>query len=268
MSDTKYFSTGFLVFAVLVLLYLPSKAVLEGFEPYKKNACVINLKRREDRLKKFKAKLKSLECDVIEAVDGNNLQLDYLVDDGTIGDIALKSIMNTKNGIKKSYHYEVCTMGAVGCYLSHVRAWESITQDNMPYRIIFEDDADVRVTQTWANLVNENIKQLPSDWHVYLIGQPHTFLKTEDTDEPNLKRVLRFCGLHAYIVSKQGAEWLLKNGKLFPIQQQIDSHMSELASDYGLNVYIHKNFPLIPPIADKTDIQVDSHQATDDRLFI
>lgn len=267
----QYFLLSFIV--LFAIFFALNFTIVEKFTITTRNACVINLKRRPDRLKKFRNMSRyASQCEVVSAVDGRTLDLQSLLADGTLGYIGWKSIVNTTQGLPKKHHYELCTLGAIGCYLSHYNAWKSILDHKLAYRYIFEDDANITIldNQDYVAMIAEKMQTLPDDWHIYLIGLPHTMLEFEDCDncDDNLKKIKRFCGLHAYIVSFKGAKFLLEQGMLFPIQQQIDSHLSELALDYGLNVYIHTDVPLIRPIEDKTDIQVDSFTATDDRLRI
>lgn len=278
---TQYLIFFLLLVVVLTVVVTQQSGVIEKMQPISltippniskpKEACVINLKRRRDRLKIFNGKLKkALKYDILDAVDGKELDINTLVNDGMLGAVGLKSIIDTNRGRSKKHHYELCTLGAVGCYLSHVKAWEQVVKEGVKYKFIFEDDADVGIPKEVLQQYRENLKHLPRGWHIYNIGQPHTMLETRDVDPfkyPFLKKMLRFCGTHAYIVSQEGARWLLENGQLFPIQQQVDCHMSELATDHGLDVYIHKDVPLIPPISDRSDIQVDgSHFADKERL--
>ena len=53
--------------------------------------------------------------------------------------------MNTMNKKIRDYHYEINTMGAIGCYLSHIEVWKKIKEDkNCNYGMIFEDDVIVK----------------------------------------------------------------------------------------------------------------------------
>jgi GR25 family glycosyltransferase involved in LPS biosynthesis len=73
--------------------------------------CVINLPHRPDKLKYFQDQLKffSFDCDVIEGVQPRE-----------------KKKFSTKN------HR--------GCALAHLKVWEKMKQDNIPYLCVFEDD--------------------------------------------------------------------------------------------------------------------------------
>lgn len=237
--------------------------VSQDYSDYK--ACVINLVRRRDRLLDFRKHYTlAIDFDIVDAVDGKALDEELLVKNGILGSEGYQSIINSKQNIKKRYHYELGTIGAVGCSLSHVNVWKRMVDENINYMLVFEDDAWV-MNVTMDEIVNR-LTDLPEDWHMYMIGQPHSILEGIPVlGKKNLYKVTRFCGTHAYLINKKGAEWLLKNGRLFPIQQQIDAHLSELCWEHGFNVYIHLNVPLIGAFDKHSDIQVASDKATWER---
>lgn len=232
------------------------------------HAYVINLARRRDRMIQFGNHYNlPVKYEIIDAVDGRTLNARALKEQGVIGDDGLKSIMTISHGGPKRFHYELGTIGAVGCSLSHIKIWEKIVQNKTKYNMIFEDDAWV-IGVDMTSIINR-LNSLPDDWHIYMIGQPHSILEgIPIIDKPNLYKLTRFCGTHAYIINYEGAKWLLEKGKLFPIQQQIDAHLSELGWDHGLNVYLHLNAPMIGPFSEFSDIQVNSSQATWERYRI
>lgn len=205
----------------------------------KLRSCVINLERNPDKLSLFKANYKlPIELEVFKAVDAKHIDIDKLHKHSVVGDYGIKCIRRGD----KYYHHEL-TPGAVGCYLSHVHIWKKIVDENIPYMLIFEDDAVV--DNIGMIELNIRLNKLPDDWHVYMIGAPHSILEVNQTDNKELQKISRFCGLHAYIMNYQGAKKILEEGKLFPINQQIDTHMSELAQDHGLNIYFHQDKSLI-----------------------
>lgn len=254
-------------FIISVLSYIAAVVYINLYKKYKNSeykVYVINLKRRIDRLLNFEKHYHlGLPFEVVDAVDGKLLDKDQLKRDGVIGNIGYQSIRNTENGILKKYHYELGTLGAVGCSLSHIKIWNRAANENDKYAIVFEDDAWV-IGITIKDL-EERIKTLPSDWQIYMIGQPHT-IKEGVKVQKNLYRLTRFCGTHAYVLNKGAARWLLDNGHLFPINQQIDSHLAELSQDYGLNIYIHTNMAIVMPFGGNSDIQVFSDKASFKRL--
>ena len=113
---------------------------------------VINLDRSPDRLKKIDAKLRSLgiRYERIQAVDGKAM---------------------SKAEIRAATSWgcgKFCTKGAIGCALSHRKAWETTVKRGMTKVLVLEDDAhfgdnfDHRFAKTWSNV--------PSDWELVYIG--------------------------------------------------------------------------------------------------
>jgi GR25 family glycosyltransferase involved in LPS biosynthesis len=233
---------------------------------------VINLKKRPHRLNYFQSYYKFEEpYEAFEAVDGESINEDELLKTNIIGDIGYQSIKNTKNNIPRKYHYELGTNGAIGCALSHINIYKKLVKDyestpilDNPYVIIFEDDA--LVNNLTLNEIKERIQSLPEDWHYYQFGagRPITYEHIKD----NLYKLSKFQGTHAYAISLKGAKWLLNHEKMYPFNQQFDSHLSELATDYGFNVYIHSNVKYILPYRNQSDIQapIDEQSNSYDRL--
>lgn len=260
-----------LVIAIFLLLLAFCFLVL-AFQ-YKRDysdfkAIVVNLPKRRERILQFgKNYCLPVSYEIADAVDGSSLDLDDLVKHGIIGRTGHQSILNIQNGVPKTFHYEVGSKGAVGCSLSHISIWEKIVNENIKYMMVFEDDAFV-VGISMDDIINR-INDLPDNWHMYLIGQPHTVLEgIPILGKRDLYKVTRFCGTHAYIINNAGARWLLTHGQLYPIQQQIDSHLAELGYEHGFNTYIHLNVPLINPMGSSSDIQVNSKSARWDRFQI
>lgn len=72
---------------------------------------------------------------------------------------------NTKRG-KRTYHSELIS-GAIGCYLSHIRIYKKIVEDNIPYAIIFEDDVRFLDPEYifWKKINSLNI---PNDTDIFI----------------------------------------------------------------------------------------------------
>lgn len=270
MKAKVLYSISLLVFViVIVVFYFIAKNAQSSADnlQYNYNIYVINLARRRDRMVKFGANYQlGPQYKILDAVDGKTLNIDDLVVSGKVGSIAVESIRNVESGKGRKHHYEIGTIGAIGCSLSHIKVWQEARMNEKP-TIVFEDDAIVSGIQ--MKEINNRVNSLPDDWHIYLLGRPHT-MYTGIRVGDNLVKVQRFCGLHAYVINKTGAELLLQKGKLFPINQQVDSHLSELCLDHGLNVYSHTNFPMYFAGDNTTDIQVVNEIGTldDARLKI
>ena len=258
----------FFTLTIIVITSLTVYLVMRKSKEKKYNIYVINLARRRDRMVKFGSNY-DLETpyEIFDAVDGKNLSLEDLYKEGKIGNIGLKSILNVTAGEPRKYHHELTSLGAVGCTLSHINIWDKVSNSNDSNpTIIFEDDA--LVTNIKLKDLDKRINSLPDDWDIYMIGKPHTMLETKKVNS-NLLKVNRFCGTHAYVISENGIKKLFdKKYKLYPINQQIDSYLSELSMDYDFNIYMHSNKPMIIAADNTTDIQISNKgvPVTDGRL--
>lgn len=252
-----------LIFTLLVILNRVVRKI-----QYK--ACVINLARRRDRLIEFdKHYTLPIKYEIVDAVDGYTLDPYEMRNQGILGDEGMKSLVNSSKGVPKRFHYELGSLGAIGCYLSHVQIWQNVVKEDIKHMYVFEDDAWVMGID--MKDIITRLAELPDDWHIYMIGQPHSILEgipITSKSSNDLYRLTRFCGTHAYIINNGGAKWLLEKGMLFPIQQQIDSHLSELACDHGLNIYMNLNKPMYGVFSAYSDIQVNSSMSTWQRLRI
>lgn len=130
------------------------------------------------------------------------------------------------------------TRGTIGCYLSHRKCWEIAAQSNKPYEIILEDDVLVAddFPQQVATILQEIDEQCPQtrdgNWDVIFLGalgcchpsgrhglnwiagiMAGGLRKPQRTLEgaPHCHIPRRPLGAHAYIVSKRGAQKLLKH---------------------------------------------------------
>lgn len=248
------FVLGTILLFISILTITYSYNCNKTYKEYR--SIVINLARRRNRMIQFNNHyFIPVQYEIFDAVDGKNLDARKLHSDGILGDYGLKSIVNISSGKPKQFHHELCTIGAVGCYLSHVQIWQKIVKENIQKCLVFEDDA--WVINADMDQINEQITKLPNNWHIYMIGQPHSILEGIPSDNVgDLHRITRFCALHAYIINLEGAKWLLEKGKLFPIQQQLDSHLSELCLDFDFNIYINMKSPHISPYSITSDIQI------------
>jgi len=195
---------------------------------------LINLKRRKDRLDFFK-KYYNLELPItiIDAVDGNNLNLEQLLKDNIINNYTLDVIKTPRK-----YHYELTHEGSIGCYLSHYNIWKSLIDnyDKNKIFLIFEDDSII--TNITLNEINYRLSLLPLNWDIYILSNPDLcYLKKKINN--NLFKVKRFFLTNAYIINIKAIKKIFNTNTFFPIVQQIDSYLSELALDFNLNIYVH-----------------------------
>jgi glycosyl transferase family 25 len=97
---------------------------------------VINLEsdsaRRDDIIGQF-ARLPGFELNFVVGVDG-----------GGLPDLACYTLTRSEHWIRYK--------GTIGCFLSHVKAWEEVARCPGPFAVILEDDVDVRGLHRLASL--------------------------------------------------------------------------------------------------------------------
>jgi len=218
---------------------------------------VINLDYRKDRFHKFTSNYNfPIEFYKIDAIDGNNLSDKYL--NSLLGEVGKQSLINKR----RKYHYELPTVGAVGCYLSHVKTWKTIIYNNInDYSLIFEDD--VRVSDIKFNDILERINNLPEDWDIYLLSNPkHCYDK--ELLYHDLYKVKHFFCLSSYVINTKACKKIIDYENLFPINQQIDTFLSNV----NLNIYVNSSQPYYNQHDDgKSNIQIDDLENSDELSY-
>ena len=134
---------------------------------------------------------------------------------------------------QRTQHHEL-SIGAVGCYMSHVRIWATAAALDRPYTLIFEDDTEPTITSAQVDSV---LAGLPRDWDIVFLG---IFGDSRDSASAlSIRRVTRFYGMHAYIINARCVPSLLK--RALPMDMQIDSWLSKLAVEGSVNLYTIAN---------------------------
>jgi len=184
---------------------------------------VINLERREDRLKRFQigSKLADVDCEVIKAVDGKELiTKDYW--------ITRYDNLDKIRYLKK---------GEIGSYLSHYKCFEQSTKDTA---MIFEDDARIPI-DFWYQF-NLKLKHLPLDYDIVLLGTTRLWQRKY---KPRCKLVWEneyfaeyegdIYGLQGYLITKKAMKHLIDCK--YPISSPNDIKFCNV----GLKVYVVKS---------------------------
>lgn len=244
----------FIIFFIITILSFIVLFIMfrTFFEHKKLNSAIfskiylINLVRRPDRLKNFltyfnASDLKNFNLTKFDAIDGTKLDQENI----PLSELATAELQQLKTTGFRTKHYQL-TMGAIGCYLSHVKVWEHILKNDSDVVLIFEDDA--KIPENFLSEVNENIAYIPNDWDIILLG----YLCKKCYEFQKYKEVERFQLTHAYLIKKTAIIKIMNSDTLFPITQQIDALMSELSSI--INIYSLKN-KIVPQFQSRTDIQ-------------
>src|SRR5262249_721607 len=113
----------------------------------------------------------------------------------------------------------VMDAGALGCYATHIKAWQEILRQDLPYALVVEDDAILAadLPQALAGLVTA----LPKGWDmVHLGAEPDR--ASCDLVQLGSRRIVQFSrvppGTFGYLLSRVGARKLLAAGpRVWPI---------------------------------------------------
>jgi GR25 family glycosyltransferase involved in LPS biosynthesis len=116
-------------------------------------------------------------------------------------------------------------LGSLGCYFSHLRAWQAVVDSGKSFAMIMEDDS--RVDADSARRVNSVLDAAPSGWDALIVGQhglinrpkKAKYFKGWTFYSPGL-----FWGLSAYFITAHACKYLLK--RAYPVKIQVDWFLS------------------------------------------
>lgn len=145
-------------------------------------------------------------------------------------DISARIFLASMDNRKR--HEQLPSRGAVGCYLSHLAAYESVRKHD-DVVMILEDDANI--PHDLKARAERTLSLVPDDWDVVLMRYRTPGWNPKYPVSP--RRIGSFVGLQTYIVSPLGAKKILTDDHTFPIDRQIDGVLSAMARRGKLNVY-------------------------------
>ncbi|OQV23556.1 Glycosyltransferase 25 family member [Hypsibius exemplaris] len=180
---------------------------------------LINLDRRPERRVRLEKSFSvlGLEVERIQAVDGRNLDLDFLKGMG----------VKMLDGYSDPYRHRPMTMGEYGCFLSHYAIWRDVVDKGYEKVLIFEDDIRFehffrqRMATIWRDIARLNL-----DWDLIYLGRK----RLVDESEPFVRksRALVHVGYSywtlSYMLSNAGAQKLLKGEplmKMIPVDEYL-----------------------------------------------
>lgn len=200
---------------------------------------LINLDRSTERLANAAKQIEAtgMSFERVSAVDG-----------ATLTDEVIQRVFDAKTAARR-FPYDL-TAGEIGCYLSHVKCWEKIIEDDLDYAIILEDD--LLLDAEFARLP-EVIQQLDTPWHYLKLScpfkhRPYTTAKTlATTPEFSLVNYKKApTGTVAQVVSRTGAQRLLTHKP--PFFRPIDIDLQWAVHEAGLHIQ-----GLVPYVANISD---------------
>lgn len=159
-----------------------------------------------------KYNLKNINYEKIISIKNNNIDRNYLYQN---------NIINFKN----------LNYNDISRFLSHIKTWEKIIEDNVKYGIIFEDNIKSLDKLISDDIIN-NINKLPDNWNILLLNKEGgEIIKLND----EIFKVNNIIGTNSYIINNITAKYLLEN--IFPIKQTLEKKLSDLSKNL-INIYI------------------------------
>ena len=188
---------------------------------------VISLERSVDRRKRVEEQLNktNIQWNFLDAVDG----------------YALPQMPSSyqKSKVKKLQGYDL-TPGEIGCFLSHIKAWELCLKNNTT-TLVFEDDFLVSEN---LEVVIEDLLSIADHWRLVRLSAiyetNHQILQNRPTYEL-VKNLGEPCGTAAYMIQPTTAKILLENA--VDIYEPVD-HFLEHYSKHGLHCLAAKPYPI------------------------
>lgn len=185
----------------------------------------INLAHRTDRDKNVREQVKKIfpdekkMNDILERIDGvygnkldiPNLPSDLITDEGK------------KEAVSKILPlYTPLTKGAIGCALSHRKAYKKIIDDNLNSALILEDD--ITIDPQFMEKIRTILEKCPSDYDILFLGyHKGSLFYLQGKINDSISKSSMVYGLFGYIVTNKGARKLMN---IFPITKQIDTEIS------------------------------------------
>jgi len=139
---------------------------------------------------------------------------------------------------RQSYHKPLLN-GEIGCYISHLRAWQWLLDSGFEHAIILEDD--VTLGATFCDALSA-LSRLPMAWDIIKLGSlsPKPVLDSVNLGQFSLRRYRKTpISAFAQAISRRGAEKLLRTRTNFgrPVDVDIQYCWEAGLEIYGLEPY-------------------------------
>lgn len=206
----------------------------------------ISLERRPERWAAFEERAvgAGLHVTKLPAVDAKSFGGDAYKHP----DISVLTAHNIYYGVRRS-HYEIDAAGAIGCSLSHFKAWRQLLSSSAPAMIIFEDDSPVPADLKAR--IEALMTVLPANWDII------QFQRTEFSNGASCKPIpgeepwhicLGLMGSYAYMISRRGAQRMLE--KAYPIELHMDAYMAFMSRVGAVRMLWHPSINIPQPEGD------------------
>jgi len=235
-------------------------------------AFLLSLQHRADRRRRVGELLRPHqwlleELHWVGAVNGRSLAIERLVP-ALLGNTHSEASKNNvgrfahlaNTGLVLNHDWLHMTPGAVGCALSHKAIWEWLVSSGCDgkasmgigcstpaWALVLEDDL-IWVDPDLRHRLENVVEQLPRGWHICYVGwHGNKVLQlAADFDAAELSPPVRLerwrgfpdpMGTFAYLVSREGAEKLLVEGVVFPLDYQLDAQLNYAFASGGVRAY-------------------------------
>ncbi|CAG8568507.1 6823_t:CDS:1 [Dentiscutata erythropus] len=114
------------------------------------------------------------------------------------------------------------------CYESHYKVYQSIIANGYDSVLILEDDVDIEMNI--VNIMTDILPDLPTDWDLLYLGHcgwEKNGIPVGSSNEHKVYRSMKPGCTHAYAISSQGANKLLKNLEHNNSREPIDLEIIE-----------------------------------------
>lgn len=188
---------------------------------------VISLERSTERRERVRRELKNFshEWTFLNAVDG----------------FALKALPKSYDQAKvRRLQGHDLTLGEIGCYLSHLSAWQQCVQENKPM-LVFEDDF---VLGPETEAIIEDLMACRNLWGVVRLSGIHETQDSTVKENHLYKLAINDgdpCGTACYLIQPEAAQTLINHS--VEIYEAVD-HFMEHFSKHGVRIYAAKPYPI------------------------
>jgi GR25 family glycosyltransferase involved in LPS biosynthesis len=129
--------------------------------------------------------------------------------------------------------------GELGVWASNYLAWKKFVDSSYDYLLLFEDD--VELYEGFSNKLDIYIKDLPEGWDVFSVfcadNQRSRYRRKKDYINNNISKAYQDWSMLSYVVSKGGANKMIKHIEDNPISQPIDWFIFRKGHEGIFNVY-------------------------------
>lgn len=194
----------------------PATALTEARE----GVYVINMDRSRDR---WAANWEGREVTRVPAVDGRALDVRSMRDT-----VAPATRARVCFGRSRESKYDINRPEAVGCYLSHRKAWQRALDDGRSLALVFEDDVRISDADLRRALATARARFAARPELDVLLFDPW------DVSRDRTGRITDYAGMYAYAVSNAGARRALEATRI--VDGAVDRALGALSGAGELNI--------------------------------